>query len=87
MSIIIDFEKIDLVIQELTRLNDLGRSELYGPKKIKYLELSILEGEVFEGDYLPATLDISILDGKGGVCEFEQLEEVQDINYAYELCN
>lgn len=85
MSIVIELEKINLLIQELIRLNNLGRAHLLGPEKIKYLELSILQGENFNDHYIPTTLNISVLDGSGGVVEFQEIEEVLKINYSYEL--
>lgn len=79
MTIVINFDDLRLAMESIVRENNLGGSE------VKFLEVSIFEGETFQGDYLPAALNISVLDGTGGTSEIADLEEVQDLNYFYEL--
>ncbi|PFM75256.1 hypothetical protein COJ46_22145 [Bacillus sp. AFS077874] len=44
---------------------------------IEYVELAIIESELFEGDVLPATLNFDAYDGEGGGIDYESIEEVK----------
>lgn len=49
---------------------------------VDFLEVFIMESEVFEGEHVPATLQFISYDGFGGGCEYDHLEGIEvDVFY------
>ena len=43
---------------------------------IDCVELSILDGELFDGIEIPKTLNFAAFDGTGGIVDYDDIEEV-----------
>jgi len=79
-TITVKFDDLRLAMESVLRVNNLGLAGHKDHSEVRYVELSILEV-----DGLPTELDISILDGTGGVSELEILEEVKNVDYMYKF--